>query len=292
MSRVITRQLGDFRLHALDAGRQGLDGGAMFGVVPKPLWERKMPPDERNRITLALRPLLVETGDELVLIDTGAGNKEDEKFRDIYGLENEGDPTALEDAIREAGFQPSDVSLLINTHLHFDHAGGDTVRQPDGSIVPSFPGVRHVVQRAEWEFAHLGNERVRASYLLPNFDPVNEAGLFDLAEGRTEIVPGIQLVPTPGHTPGHQSVLIESGDESALYLADLIPTTAHLPLPWIMGYDVEPLVTLDTKRRVLEWVERERTLLVFEHDPNIAWGYLAPQEKRPTLVAERPDPTG
>ncbi|MGD2154632.1 MAG: MBL fold metallo-hydrolase [Gemmatimonadales bacterium] len=289
MSRVTSRQLGRFRLHALDAGVQRLDGGAMFGVVPKPLWEKKLPPDERNRIPLAMRPLLVETDDELVLIDSGAGNKEDAKFRDIYGIENGGQPTALEDAVREAGFKTSDVSVVINTHLHFDHAGGDTVRLEDGSVVPSFPGVRHVVQTEEWKFAHTQNERVRASYLLHNFDPVHEAGLLDLVAGNVEIVPGITVWPTPGHTPGHQSVLIESQGESALFVADLVPTAAHLPLPWIMGYDVEPLVTLETKRRVLEGAARERTLLVFEHDPETTWGYLTPREKRPTLVDSRPD---
>ena len=289
MARVEARELGAFRLHALHAGVQCLDGGAMFGVVPKPLWQKKMPADDRNRIPLAMRPLLIEAGSELVLIDTGAGNKEDQKFLDIYGIENDGDPTALEDAIRNAGFQPSDVTLVINTHLHFDHAGGDTVMREDGAVEPSFPGVRHVVQLGEWQFAHVQNERVRASYLLPNFEPLNEAGLFEFVEGVVEIIPGIRVLPTPGHTPGHQSVLIESEGESALYLGDLVPTSAHLPLPWIMGYDVEPLVTLDTKRQVLERATRERTLLLFEHDPNIAWGYLAPQEKKPTLVAQRPD---
>ncbi|UCC74535.1 MAG: MBL fold metallo-hydrolase [Gemmatimonadota bacterium] len=289
MNRATARQLGRFRLHALDAGIQHLDGGAMFGIVPKPLWEKKMPPDERNRILLALRPLLVETGDELVLIDSGAGNKEDAKFHDIYGLENQGSPTALEDAIRDAGFQPSDVTLVVNTHLHFDHAGGDTVRLDDGSVVPSFPGVTHIVQQREWEFAHQANERVRASYLPHNFDPVHEAGLFEFARGAAEIVPGVRALPTPGHTPGHQSVLIESEGESALYLADLVPTATHLPLPWIMGYDVEPLITLETKRAVLERVKGERTLLVFEHDPETPWGYLAPREERPTLVDQRPD---
>jgi len=289
MPRVETRELGAFRLHALDAGTQCLDGGAMFGVVPKPLWQKKFPADERNRIPMAMRPLLVEAGSELVLIDTGAGNKEEEKFLDIYGIENDGDPTALEDAIREAGFQPSDVTVVINTHLHFDHAGGNTVMREDGSVEVSFPGVRHVVQLGEWQFAHLQNERVRASYLLPNFEPVEQAGLYEFVEGVVEVVPGIRVLPTPGHTPGHQSVLLESQGESALYLGDLVPTSAHLPLPWIMGYDVEPLVTLETKRQVLGRATRERSLLLFEHDPNIAWGYLAPQERKPTLVAQRPD---
>lgn len=289
MSRSVTRQLGRFRLHALDAGLQRLDGGAMFGVVPKPLWEKKIPPDDRNRIPLALRCLLVETEGDLVLIDTGAGNKEDEKFRDIYGLENEGDPSALEDAIRDAGFQPSDVTLVINTHLHFDHAGGDTVKRADGGIGPAFEGVRHLVQRSEWDFAHLQNERIRASYSLANIDPIHEAGLFDFVEGPAEVLPGIRLEPTPGHTPGHQSVVIESEGESAIYLADLVPTSAHLSLPWIMGYDVEPLVTMETKKTVLDRSKRARALLVFEHDPEISWGYLSPQDKRLTLVAERPD---
>ena len=289
MSRSVTRQLGRFRLHALDAGLQRLDGGAMFGVVPKPLWEKKIPPDDRNRIPLALRCLLVETEGDLVLIDTGAGNKEDEKFRDIYGLENEGDPSALEDAIRDAGFQPSDVTLVINTHLHFDHAGGDTVKRADGSIGPAFEGIRHLVQRSEWDFAHLQNERIRASYPLANIDPIREAGLFDFIEGPAEVLPGIRLEPTPGHTPGHQSVVIESEGESAIYLADLVPTSAHLSLAWIMGYDVEPLVTMETKKAVLDRSKRARALLVFEHDPEISWGYLLPQDKRLTLVAERPD---
>ncbi len=181
------------------------------------------------------------------------------------------------------------MTVVINTHLHFDHAGGNTVRLPDGSIVPAFPGVRHVVQRGEWEFAHLQNERVRASYLLHNLDPVEGAGTLDLVDGPAEVVPGIQVLPTPGHTPHHQSVLIMSDGEVAMYLGDLVPTTAHLPLPWIMGYDVEPLVTLETKRTVLERVKRERTLLLFEHDPEIPWGYLTPHEEKPTLVSDRPD---
>ena len=268
---------------------QRLDGGAMFGIVPKPLWERRIPADERNRIPLALRCLLVETGSELVLIDTGVGNKEDAKFRDIYGIENEGEPTALEDAIHDAGFDASDVSVVINTHLHFDHAGGNTVLQPDGSIGVSFEGVRHVVQRREWEFAHLQNERIRASYSLRNFDPVHEAGLFEFVEGSRDVVPGIGVELAAGHTHGHQLVRIESEGESAVYVADLVPTAAHLPLPWIMGYDVEPLVTMQNKQRVLEQVKVDRSLLIFEHDPEIPWGYLLAEKEKPVLVDERPD---
>ncbi|MFW6078078.1 MAG: MBL fold metallo-hydrolase [Gemmatimonadota bacterium] len=279
-----TRGLGAFRLHALEAGMQRLDGGAMFGVVPKPLWERRIAADERNRIPLALRCLLVETPDALVLIDTGAGNKETEKFRDIYGIENEGSPTRLEDALREAGFEPDDVDYVIDTHLHFDHAGGNTYRDGDGRIRLAFPDATYVVQRGEWEFAHRDNERIRASYLPHNFDPVRDADRLRLVDGETELLPGVTLLPTPGHTPHHQSVLLRSEDEAACYLADLVPTSAHLPLPWIMGYDVEPLVTLESKRSLLGRAREEGWLLVFEHDPSVAWGRLDPEAERPTLA--------
>jgi len=163
-----SRKLGRFRLHALEAGLQRLDGGAMFGVVPKPLWEKRIPADERNRIPLALRCLLVETPDALVLIDNGVGNKEDEKFRGIYGIENEGTPTRLEDAIRDAGFSPDDVDIVIDTHLHFDHAGGNTFRDDEGEVRLAFPRARYIVRRGEWEYAHSRNERIRASYLPHN----------------------------------------------------------------------------------------------------------------------------
>jgi glyoxylase-like metal-dependent hydrolase (beta-lactamase superfamily II) len=281
-----SRALGRFRLHALEAGLQRLDGGAMFGVVPKALWERRIPADERNRIPLGLRCLLVETPDALVLIDTGVGNKESEKFLGIYGIENAGSPTRLEDGLREAGFSPEDVDIVIDTHLHFDHAGGNTFRDPEGEVRLTFPRARYVVQRGEWEYAHWNNERVRASYLPDNFDPVERAGRFDFVEGEREIIPGIRVFPTPGHTPHHQSVLISSEGETACFLADLIPTAAHLPLPWIMGYDIEPLVTLESKRGVLERARREEWLLVFEHDPVVAWGRLDPAASRPELIVE------
>jgi glyoxylase-like metal-dependent hydrolase (beta-lactamase superfamily II) len=281
-----SKELGNFRIHALEAGLQRLDGGAMFGVVPKALWERRIPADARNRIPLGLRCLLVETPDALVLIDTGVGNKETDKFHEIYGIENAGSPTRLEDALRDAGFAPDDVDIVIDTHLHFDHAGGNTLRDAAGEVQLAFPRARYVVQRGEWEFAHWNNERVRASYLPHNFDPVEWAGRFDFVEGEREIIPGIRVFPTPGHTPHHQSVLITSGEESACFLADLIPTAAHLPLPWIMGYDLEPLVTLESKRVLLERAQREGWLLVFEHDPTTAWGRLDPAAPRPELIVE------
>lgn len=278
---VESRTLGRWRIHALQAGGQKLDGGAMFGVVPKPLWERRIPADERNRIPMGMRCLLVEHESGLVLIDTGAGNKENAKFLDIYGIENggAGGRTMLEDALASLGVRPEDVSLVINTHLHFDHAGGNTWVDDAGVVRPTFPRARYVVQVGEHHYATHTNERTAASYFERNFEPVREAGQFDFVEGAREIVAGISVIPTPGHTPHHQSVLLESDSERAFFAADLIPTSAHLPLPYIMGYDVEPLVTLESKRWVLRRAVDEHWLMIFEHDASVAWGRVVMEGK-------------
>ncbi|MBI4542894.1 MAG: MBL fold metallo-hydrolase [Gemmatimonadetes bacterium] len=282
MSAAARFTVGRLVCWTLEGGLQRLDGGAMFGVVPKPLWERRIPADARNRIPLALRCLLVEHPDGLVLVDTGVGNKEDAKFKEIYGVENAGrtGPTALEDALAAAGHRASDVRWVINTHLHFDHAGGNTWRRDDGAVALAFPNAVYVVQRGELDFAVTPNERIRASYLTPNFAPVAAAGRFRLLDGEVEIVPGIRGLPTPGHVPFHQSVLVSDGGERACFLGDLAPTSAHLPAPWIMGYDVEPLVTLATKKTVLTRAAREEWEVVFEHDPGVARARIAVDEAR------------
>lgn len=281
-----TTSVGSIRIHAIEAGTQRLDGGAMFGVVPRPLWEKHAPPDERHRIPLALRCLLIEAPDALVLVDTGIGSKESEKFKEIFGVDNEGvtGPTRLEDGIRAAGFEPHDVDIVLGTHLHFDHAGGNTRLAEDGTVVPVFPGARHIVQGGELELAHMDNERIRAAYPLRNIDPISEAGLWDLVEGAGEIASGVSVLPTPGHTPHHQSVMIEDGGEIACFLADVCPTTAHLPLSWTMGYDLEPLLTLESKKVLWERAEAESWLLIFEHDPVVPWGLLVWEERRPEIV--------
>lgn len=271
---------GGVRVSAVDAGLVRLDGGAMFGVVPKPLWSRRIAADERNRIPLAMRCLLIETGNEVLLVDAGLGNKEDEKFLEIYGVENAGDPTRLETSLREAGVRPEDVDTVILTHLHFDHAGGTTRRDDTGTIRPSFPAARHVVRRGEWEFAHSSNERVRASYFTESFDVLEQADLLDFVDEDGEVAPGVELVRTPGHTPHHQSVVVRAGKTTVFYPADLAPTSAHVRLPWIMGYDVEPLVTLESKRDWLTRAGREAWQIVFEHDPEVAVGTARPLDDR------------
>jgi glyoxylase-like metal-dependent hydrolase (beta-lactamase superfamily II) len=284
---VQSRTVGSLRVHALQAGLQQLDGGAMFGVVPKTLWERKIPADEKNRIPLGMRCLLVEHGDGLVLVDTALGNKEDRKFCDIYGVENSGleGATQLEDALGAAGFLPRDVRWVINTHLHFDHAGGNTTLDPElendprRHIRPTFPNATYVVQRGELEFARRLNERTRASYLAHNFEPVAAADRWRLLEGDGEVLPGLSVRLTPGHVPFHQSVLVRDGGETAVFLGDVVPTTAHLPLPWIMGYDLEPLRTLESKRALLEEAAAGGWRLVFEHDPRVAMGRAVREAK-------------
>ncbi len=280
--------LGRFRLHAIQAGGQKLDGGAMFGVVPKPLWERRIPADERNRIQLGMRCLLVEHDDGLVLVDTGLGNKENEKFNSIYGTDNrtaEG-RTWLEASLASLGHRPDDVRLVINTHLHFDHAGGNTYVDEGGDVHPTFPHARYVVQRGELDYATHTNERTAASYFAHNWDAVIAAGQFDLVEGEREIVAGVRVVGSAGHVPYHQSVLVDGGNgEVACFLADVCPTVSHLPLPWIMGYDVEPLVTLESKRRLLGRAAAEHWLLIFEHDATHAWGHAVHDGKSYQLDA-------
>jgi glyoxylase-like metal-dependent hydrolase (beta-lactamase superfamily II) len=285
---VETRRVGRLVVHALQAGALRLDGGAMFGVVPKPLWERRIAADARNRIQLGMRCLLVEHPDGLLLVDTGLGNKEDAKFTDIYGVENAGADgrTRLEDALAQLGHTPRDVRTVINTHLHFDHAGGNSYADGAGAVQVTFPRARHVVQAGEYHYATHTNERTAASYFARNFAPVDAAGLLDRVDGEREIVRGVRVLPTPGHVPHHQSVLLESDGERALFLGDLAPTAAHVPLPWIMGYDVEPLVTLETKRRVLGRAAAEEWLLVFEHDAEVAWGRAAADGKQGFAFAE------
>jgi glyoxylase-like metal-dependent hydrolase (beta-lactamase superfamily II) len=273
----------------------------MFGVVPKPLWSRRIIPDDRNRIPLAMRCLLIEHPEGLLLIDSGLGNKEDAKFQDIYGISNAGPGgrTLLEAGLAEAGFAPEDVKWVINTHLHFDHAGGNTWLDeadrtdvsPQGRVRLTFPNAVYHVQAGDLDFARHPNERTRASYLPHNFEPVAEAGRWKLLQGDGEVFPGVSVRLTPGHVPFHQGVVVRSDGETLFYLADLIPTRHHLPLPWIMGYDVEPLRTLESKRSLVRDALDQGWWLFFEHDPDVVRGRLREGEKGPELVDAVPAPT-
>ena len=261
-------KLGKFDIQPVTDGRFRLDGGAMFGVVPKMLWERCCQPDDQNRISLGLNCLLIRAGRKNILVDTGLGDKEDAKFQEMFAVERI--PT-LRDSLKMQGLTPEDIHMVVNTHLHFDHAGGNTVRE-NGAIVPTFPRAKYIVQRGEYEDAARANERTRASYRRENFTPVAHVDQWEFMDGETELVPGVSVVVTEGHTRHHQSIKIESEGQIAFYLGDLIPTVSHLPLAYIMGYDLYPLQTLETKRWVLDRALSENWLLVFEHDPRVLMG--------------------
>ncbi len=259
-------------IRTISDGRFRLDGGAMFGVVPKVLWQQGDPADAENRILLGLNCLLVDGPGYRLLVDTGVGDKEGDAFADMFALEREQN---LFDALAAVDVRPESVTHVVNTHLHFDHCGGNTRLDDDGQAVPAFPSARYVVQKGEWKDAVRPHERSRSSYLARNFLPIREAGLLDLVEGEVEIMPGVTLLPTPGHTPHHQSLLIDLAEGRRLfYPADLIPTSSHLPLPWIMSYDLEPLRTLESKRAVMARAREENWIWFFEHEREQPQGEL------------------
>jgi methylmalonyl-CoA epimerase len=262
--------LGNLELISLCDGFFRLDGGAMFGVIPKALWSKQAPPDERNRITLAMRPLIVR-GARTMLIDAGLGDKEQGKFLDIYGVERERN---LDHTLAEAGLTVADIDIVLATHLHFDHAGGFTVRDSSGRVRPRFPRAQYIVRRGEWEAARAPNERNRASYLDDNYVPLADAGVLQLVDDDQTIMPGVRVRRTGGHTMHHQMVVIESAGRTAVFAADLLPTTAHVAAPWIMGYDMYPMDTLAAKTSFVKEAVEQKILVFFEHDPNVAMAYL------------------
>jgi glyoxylase-like metal-dependent hydrolase (beta-lactamase superfamily II) len=262
-------KFGGLELVPLFDGHFRLDGGAMFGIVPKPLWQKRAPPDDRNRILLGLRPLLVR-GEKTLLIDGGIGGKMDAKNVDIYGVDRSRD---LDLSLAAAGAGAGDIEIALATHLHFDHVGGFTVLE-GGKLWPAFPHARYIARTAEWEDATHPHERNRASYLQENFVSLREAGVLELVDGDAVIMPGVRVVRTGGHTMHHQLVMIESEGRTAVFTADLMPTAAHVDEPWIMAYDLYPMDTLAFKRTfVREAIDREY-LIFFEHDPVIAAGYI------------------
>lgn len=262
-------KLGELEFHMFSTGRLLLDGGAMFGVIPRPMWEKKMPPDARNRITLSMNSLLIRAGGKRILVETGAGDKVNAKFRDIYGL----DGPFLDERLREYGLRPEDIDIVLNTHLHFDHCGGNTRLEKD-KVVPAFPNARYVTQRAEFEHAMHPNERDHASYIAENFAPLHAEARFDLREGDSVLAPGVELICVPGHTANMLCVKLTGGGKTAFLFADLVPTVAHLPLPWIMGYDLYPMTTLENKKRWIPAAVQEGWIALFAHDARVSAAYL------------------
>jgi len=270
-------KLGEIEIHPLSDGTFALDGGQMFGVVPKVLWEKKIPADSRNRIKLGLNSILVRTGRENIVIETGIGANFDRKFADIYAVDHS---TTLLGDLQRHGLGPVDIDIVINSHLHFDHCGWNTRRDGDRTVA-TFPRARYYVQRGEWEHAIKPNERDRASYIEGFFRAAELQTV--LLDGDQEVVPGIRVQVMPGHTRDLQVVWIESGGERACFVSDLVPTPAHLAYPWIMSFDLYPLETLASKHRLLPELVRDGVIVIFGHDAGTPWARLAEREGK--LVA-------
>jgi methylmalonyl-CoA epimerase len=263
--------IGDLELITLSDGFLRLDGGAMFGTVPRTLWEKRLPPDDANRIPLGMRPLVVRDGIHTMIIDAGCGDKMDAKSAQIYRLDRR---YHLDHSLAEAGLSAGDIDIVLASHLHFDHVGGFTAIGKDGTIVPRFPNAKYIAHRAEWEDATHPHERNRASYLPDNFVPLKDAGVLTLVDDGAEIIPGVKYRRSGGHTAHHQVVTIESGGKTAVFTADMYPTSVHVPDPWLMGYDLYPMDTLGFKRAFAREAIERNYLLFFEHDPSMAAGYL------------------
>jgi glyoxylase-like metal-dependent hydrolase (beta-lactamase superfamily II) len=270
---MTTLKLGDWLADTVDAGYVWLDGGSMFGSVPKPLWNRTNPADERNRIRLAMRCWLLRGHGRTVLVDDGLGDKFTDKLRDIYRVEDE---PRLEHSLAALGVKPGDVTDVVLTHLHFDHAGGSTRRGAKG-LEPTFANARWYVQRRNWENAHAPNPRERASYMPENYDALEQAGVLTQWDGPMQPWPGFETITVNGHTRGQQLVRVAGGGEAAYFVSDLIPTAAHVRIPFVMGYDVAAIETMEEKRSLLAHASRERAWIVLEHDPDTALGRPQPE---------------
>jgi glyoxylase-like metal-dependent hydrolase (beta-lactamase superfamily II) len=265
--------LGDFELTAVSDGNYYLDGGAFFGVVPKVMWERKIHADEKNRVPTGLNSIVVRTGKKTILIETGIGNKLPEKMAKIYNQ-----PAQLLDSLSAAGIAPDDIDIVINSHLHFDHCGWNTIRR-DGKVIPTFPNARYYAQEGEWRHAREQHERDAISYMTANYDPLVESGQMQLVTGDHEILPGISLKVFPGHTMNMQAIILRSGGKTACYTSDLIPTRAHLDLTWVTGFDLSPIATIESRKRYYAQAIPEKWLMLFTHDTEMPWAYVGPDEK-------------
>ena len=270
--------LGDFELSIFSDGTYPLDGGAFFGVIPKIMWSRKAAADERNYVQAGLNSLLIRTehprtGKQNVLVETGMGNKLSERMVKFYGQ-----PAKLLANLAAAGIAPEDIDVVINTHLHFDHCGWNTVRDKSGKIVPTFPRAKYYAPEGEWQYARKPSERDAISYLPDNYDPLVQSGQMTLLKGGEEIAPGISVKTFPGHTAHMQAVIVESGGRTACYISDLIPTTAHIDITWGMGFDLYPLQTIESKKQYYAKAIPENWLTVFTHDATTPWAYVEKDE--------------
>ena len=294
--------LGDFELSVFSDGTYPLDGGAFFGVIPKVMWSKKVAADERNYVMAGLNSLLIRTGKQTVLVETGMGNKLSDRMRKFYGQ-----PAKLLDNLSAAGIAPEDIDIVINSHLHFDHCGWNTVRDKNGKTVPTFPRAKYYAPEGEWQYARKPSDRDAISFISENYDPLVESGQMTLLKGGEEIVPGISVKTFRGHTAHMQGVIVRGSKdhhpaalsatreghtlessrvETACYISDLMPTTAHIDLTWGMGFDLYPLDTIESKREYYAQALPEKWLTVFTHDPTVPWAYIERDESGKMIAKE------
>lgn len=269
--------LGKFTIYGLRDGYFYLDGGTMFGVVPKVLWEKIYAPDEQNRIKMGLNSLLIQTDQTLVLVETGIGPGLDAKGTYFYSVERE---PGLLGEIKNLGFNPEDIDYVINTHLHFDHCGGNTFQNDEGEWVPTFPKAQYIIQKGEWEYALEPSFRDKPSYMRNNFLPLEEFGCLRLVEGNTPITQGVEVILAPGHTAYHQCVKIYSDNEVLFFLGDMVPMSAHAGLSYIMSYDLYPLETLVNKKKYFEYAISEEWIVAFVHDAQLFFGRIKQKDNK------------
>lgn len=264
--------IGDFELTAVNDGTYVGDGGAFFGVVPKVLWQRKVSPDDQNRIKVNCNSVLIRTGKQTVLIETGIGNKLSEKMKNFFLPQEK-----LLENLHHAGVAPEDIDIVINSHLHFDHCGWNTVYK-NGVAVATFPKAKYYAPKGEWEHGSLQLERDAVSYISDNYDPLLRSGQMTLLNGDHEILPGISVTVYPGHTRNMWAVLVRSAGKTACYISDLIPTTWHLEPTWVMAYDLFPLESIENRKKYYAEAIPGQWLTMFTHDPNVPWAYVTREQ--------------
>jgi len=252
------------KIFTIESGNFKLDGGAMFGVVPKSLWQKAYPADENNMCSWAMRCLLVDDGKNVLLVDTGIGDKQDEKFKSHYFLFGE---HSMEKSLNEKGYSPKDITHVLLTHLHFDHAGGAIEKKPNGTYGPAFPNATYFISERQWNWATKPNHREKASFLSENILPIEQSGKLEIISQEQEILPNIAIRFFHGHTDGQMIpfIKIERG-KTVVFMGDLLPSHAHIPMPWVMAYDTKPLITLDEKEKLFPEAVQNGYILVFEHD--------------------------
>ena len=268
-------EIGKYKLKIITSSYFGLDGGAMFGVVPKVLWSRTNPSDDSNRIRLSAQHLILESDSRKIIIDTGMGNKWDEKSKSIYAVDEN---NSMESALKQIRYSRDDITDVILTHLHFDHAGGSTILE-NGKPVPAFPNAKYYVQKRQYDQAINPSDKDRASYVKNDFIPLFEEGVLNLINDDEQFDDEIQFIKTNGHSFGQQLIKVSDSSNTILFCADLIPTVSHIPLPYIMGYDLQPLITMEEKKKILPLAADENWKLFFGHDPEVAFCTLMNTEK-------------